>query len=303
MEVEALQKKSFLKSWWFWVILILLIGIILLGITAYSGHKNDEERFPKTKEGVNINRDYKSNDQTKAFTDEEMKAAGAALAAGITVEDQQNDWIKIQAAKEADGRANNPNAYPLSWTDWKSVSLGADQTYLYVKYRFWENLPKALPGYNSDQIAALGTKVDSFSFTRSDGQKDSADLADNISWMGRGENNDWTPLKTPMLSHTARITPTGVGPDNEMGHKTQTSAGLIGGGPGFDYIIAAYPLSLFDIKLGSEITFDGMMEVSSELYHHEAVDLLQQEACREHQVLELLEGLHHTVQLQVVHPL
>jgi hypothetical protein len=70
------------------------------------------------------------------------------------------------------------------------------------------------------------------------------------------------------------ITPLGVDELSETIFKVLTDDSMVEGGPGYDYILSAFPLSLFSLKLGDEVTFDSDTETGSVIYHHEAVDTL-----------------------------
>ena len=49
---------------------------------------------------------------------------------------------------------------------------------------------------------------------------------------------------------------------------------MIGGGSGYDYILGAYPLSLFNLEIGDKVTFSISTETGSAKYHHEAINFL-----------------------------
>ena len=132
-----------------------MVIIILTGAFAYfliTDHKSNQNKDKKkeewdsnstelTMEGASINRG--SGEPTKAFTEAQLKAANTALASGVEINDPQNDWVKVpKGTKQPDGRYDNDQPYPLGWTDYRSLSIGADQNYIYFKYRFWGEFPK-----------------------------------------------------------------------------------------------------------------------------------------------------------------
>ena len=70
------------------------------------------------------------------------------------------------------------------------------------------------------------------------------------------------------------VSPSGQDSKQEILYKINTGEGLIAGGAGQDYILSAFPLSLFGIKLGDEVLFSCATETGSKVYHHAAVDVL-----------------------------
>lgn len=85
------------------------------------------------------------------------------------------------------------------------------------------------------------------------------------------------PGDKPMVDQIAQISPDGEDEEKDALFKTMISEGLIEGGPGTDYLLAAYPLSLFDLEFGDEVRFSAAYEVGSNKYHHEAIDVIANE--------------------------
>jgi hypothetical protein len=153
------------------------------------------------------------------------------------------------------------------------VSVGADQHYIYFKFQFWGVFPQKAVTYNGDLIRGTGAKITSFTFVNSEGNKDSADLGAGP-WYVTTENAKWVTTNRATLGQSAMISPTGKDDKMETIFKVNTGAGMVDGGPGCDYILSAFPISLFNLKLGDEVTFDSSTETGSTIFHHEALDLL-----------------------------
>jgi hypothetical protein len=255
-------KQIIFKYWWFWVGLVIFFGI-LLGILLISGRevkkneKKKDEKEPKTT-GV-----------TRLFNDLQLAAANTELANGIKIEDPKNDWVKFpEGTMQPDGRPDNSNPYPLGWTDLKSLSMGADSQFLYVKFEFWDTFPSEAVVHDSDRITGGCGKINNFTFNNSQGKKDTADLISNISFnlQGNGRMNG--------IDQNAMISPAGEDAQREIIFQVFSKDGLMAGGPGTDFFLSAYPLSQFNLKLGDVVTFDSSSEFGSEKYHHESLDII-----------------------------
>ena len=263
------KPKYFKRFWWVWI--VLGIGILSFAVVTYNAIKHDQSQ-PKTKEGTVISTG--KDRQGRGFTDAELAAADKALANGIRIEDPQNDWYRFPpGSMQPDGRPDNSNPYPLGWTDFRSVSVGADENYLYFKFQFWDIFPQKVMPINGDLIHSMGAKIESLSFINNEDKIDTADLGSGI-WYVEMQNETWVPADQGILGHDAMISPTGRDELQETIFKMLTSAGMVAGGPGFDYIFSAYPLSLFNLKSGDEITFHSSTETGSTVFHHEALDVL-----------------------------
>jgi len=247
----------------------LSVGVIILILTAIGGYKND--RAHETKEGISINGG--KDDKGRGFTEKELIAANLALDGGISIDDPKDDWYKFpEGSMQSDGRPDNANPYPLGWTDYRNVGIGADQNYIYFKFQFWDIFPKNALVYNGDLIQSTSAKITNFKFINSEGKVDSADLIAD-SWYASFEDKN-KPADKPSIGAGAMISPMGIDEMSETIFKVMTDDSMIAGGPGYDYILCAFPLSLFNLKLGDEVTFDSATETGSNIYHHEAMDTL-----------------------------
>lgn len=197
------------------------------------------------------------------MTLEQMQKAEVAIAAGIKIDDAQNDYFQLSGTpvQDEDGRFDNYDPYPIPYTDLKSVSVGADSEYVYFKFQFFGKFPVEMPSYNGDEIECTEAKVEDFGSSTT--SQEPYELHDYVIY-GRYLNGRLEKV-TPQLDHYAFIST-----DTKMGNHNKK--GMVGGGMGYDYILSAYPLSLFNLKLGDEVTFRAMSETASAKYHHQDID-------------------------------
>ena len=244
------------------VILIISIAISILVVPhIIEDLFGDKVTIGSSKDGV----------PTERFTSSQLATAQEALKNGITFTDPQNDWYIIApGTTQPYGRPDNPDTYPLGWTDVKSISIGANGTYLYVKFEFWDEFPFEQPVYNGDAITGVGGKIEQFTFTKADGTEDTADLGAGVDWIADQNSGR---IQT-ILGQSAMISPIGVDEYSETVYERYTGAGLIAGGPGYNYVLSAFPLSLLNLQLGDTVTFALSSETGSTTYHHEAIDFL-----------------------------
>jgi hypothetical protein len=203
------------------------------------------------------------------FTTGQFTAAEKALAGGIHIEDPQGDFYQFPpGAMEADGRPDNEHPYPLPFTDLRSVSIGADEDYLYVKYQYWDKFPSASVIYDGDLIWDVGGKLEQFSFTGADGKPGSGSLSTSVN-LAVFENGQWRMTDKPQVGQMTML-----GEVAQDVFSYQNGAGLVGGGTGQDYLLSAFPLKLFGLKPGDKVTFSCSTETGSASYHHECLDFL-----------------------------
>jgi hypothetical protein len=254
-----------LKRFWLLVLVLAIIILIILVMSAYNGHQ----------QGVDLQKKTDKGDKSQPFTEKQLEAGNLALQDGIKIDDPQNDYFKFPLHHfQPDGRPDNDNPYPLNYTDLRSLSIGADQDYLYVKFQFWGEFPEKSPYYNGDLIWSVGGKIEDFNFTNSEGKQDSAELGDSVWFVGNNEKGEISPVEQPSIGQLSLISPTGKDEKMEMVYKTWNGSGMIAGGPGYDYLIGAYPLRLFGIKLGDNVTFSASTETGSTVYHHVCIDFI-----------------------------
>jgi hypothetical protein len=247
--------------------IVLGIALILFLLTGCVDKQSDKEKANSNEE------------PSRPFTTSELQKANEVLANGVRIEDPKDDFYIIpEEVIEGDGRPNNYNPYPLGYTDMKSFTVAADETYLYLKYEFWDKFPSKLPSYEGDFIWITGPAVGEMLFYR-DGKADLAHIVTEIVYSTgppTSDNEVW-PAKKPELRHNIMMTPIGLDSTGDNIPKSRTGLGMVTGGCGTDYVLSAVPLSLFGLKLGDEIIFSVADETGSAKYHHESVDLLLEE--------------------------
>ncbi len=264
-----------------WLVAIPAILIVVFVIVAVAsdldkgnGSTQDTDKPDEWVEDKdNIKQD--KGEATLPFTAAQLEHAELALSQGIHIEDPTDDFFQVPPGSvQPDGRPDNPDPYPLPYTDVRSLSVGADEQYLYIKYQFWGEFPLEGDVYNGDAITAVGAKLTDFTFTNENGP-DSAEIGLSVTYFffDPMENAPAVPIE-PMIGQGAMISPTGTDEYQETIYKEMTGAGMVGGGPGYDYLISALPLSLFGLSYGDEIVFGAASETGSSIYHHEVIDIL-----------------------------
>lgn len=262
----------------FWLIFaIAFLSIAGIFLITKENSNNTRSKESETSNGqVIVSGGVKTkNDEARAFTQEELMAAENALENGVRIEDSEDDFHTVPEFTYQPGetRPDNSNPYPIGWTDLRSVSFGADETYIYFKFQFWDLFPYDPTIYEGDLITGTGAQVRQFSFIDGQQRETWAQFQNTISYIDAA---DTTKTATqPFLHHEIMITPTDqLDEQYDTIFEQFTRAGMIGGGAGTDYIIAAVPLSLFNLKLGDITTFNIGTESGSQKYHHTAIDYL-----------------------------
>jgi len=194
---------------------------------------------------------------------EMQNLAEQAFIAGITIEDNENDFAQMgEKPGDSEEKPNNPVAYPLAYADVKSVTLGADEEYLYCKMEFWGKIPNQPAEIGDDKISGTGIKVN---ITNSKGE-------DQEIWMlGFG----YLPvLDLPTLNTYYFYGPTGIQEPEDKRFSGRGGDSKIAGGAGTDYVMGALPLAHTGMSLGQEIFFSVSVETASLKYDHATVDVL-----------------------------
>lgn len=262
------------------VIIILALIFIIAGCTSKQTQENSSnenqnnlvEQQWEIYNGQRIVGELGNPNSTHAFTSSELTAAENALAIGIKIDDPQNDWVRTpDTVTQHDSKPDNLNPYPLPWTDLNSVSVGADYEYIYFKFQFWGNIPREIVTYNGDRILGGGYQVRQMTF--GSGEYDWAQLQIGLHYTDC--TNESLIATMPQLHHEAMISPTGETDENgETVYSIFSREGLIGGGADTDYLLAAYPLKLFNLSYGDNTTFNFGAEFTSDIYHHCAIEHL-----------------------------
>jgi len=258
-------QTTFFKRY-LWIFAI--IAAILLALTAFTSNSPPDPSKAQTGD---------KGEPPKEFTSAMEKRAEDAFAKGITIDDPENDWYRFPEGSRQWDKPDNPNPYPLSYTDLKQVKLGADEEYLYVKFVFYGNFPGKMPSYNGDDLFSTGAKIEQLSYATKEGKTDSAETGSAITYVqftGAEKTEGHIPLGRPSTGQLAMISPQGTDEKSETIYRTKNGAGFVSGGSGTDYLMSAFPLAEFGISYGQEINFSVSVESGSNLWHHESVDFL-----------------------------
>lgn len=260
-----MMKRRKTKNLWLMLAAVIAVILVITGCsTANISQSSDNPIETKNMKG----------EKPRSFTDDELTAANLALVNGIKIDDPQNDYFEFPLNHfQPDGRPDNDNPYPLPYTDLRSVSVGADDNYIYFKFQYWGNFPTSSVVYNGDLLWSIGSKAENFTYINADGIKDSAELSNGINLV---DYIDGQRVETdnPSIGQLAMISPIGKDAQMEEIYKTMNGAGLVAGGAGQDFILSAFPLSLFGIHLADEVAFSCSTETGSTKYHHVCVDFL-----------------------------
>jgi hypothetical protein len=224
-----------------------------------------------------------AQDQWQLFSEEELKTVDEILAKGITINDPQNDWAPINEGIQPDGRKDNGYPYPISFTDVKRVSFGADEQYLYIKIEMYDILPEKVVSWENtefnktDYIFGMGCNLGlSRFFNRNIGKDDQGLMQTGIRWIEGGDRENVTNPKfvsPPTIGTSSFATPTGEKDQyNEDISAMASGEGKVAGGAGKNYFLGAFPLKNFGLQLGDVIEFSISVEVGSQLFHHECID-------------------------------
>jgi hypothetical protein len=293
METETKENnvKIFLKKFW-WVFAIAAAVLIAVGgivLIKESNHRKElekqeqkakEQKTDETKKSGNEGYVYKE----PTMTESELAKANAALAAGISIDDSANDFAVVPVATKVglDGKVDNPKAYPLNWNDVKKVTLGADQENMYVRYDFFGIIPDKMATVDGDDIKSIMCNIDLPKFTTKSGKTDQGMMQIGLMYTeaksgkdNKDESVGYVEVKPPRLGVSGVASPTQSNDKyGETIYGKNMNNGKVKGGPGYDYMMASFPLSDFDILPGSEITISATAETNSHVYHHSSIDVI-----------------------------
>lgn len=192
-----------------------------------------------------------------------IKDANSAFQKGVVINDNQNDFVMIGTKDEIPrdySKIDSP--YKKDYLDIKSVTLAADEKYLYYKYTFYGTIPKTVDYAGDDPIVAIGAK---------------AELVDDSGkeYGGMGIDFGYVPVvNIPSLNESYFYGPTGIEWPESARYSGEGRDGKVSGGGGYDYIMGAFPLSIWNLKSGQTINIRFPMEVKSGKYTHAAVDVV-----------------------------
>ena len=221
-------------KWFLLIITLLLLGIILIAFVYYHLY-------------------MQMNPKTRA-------AAESAFQSGVTIEDEQNDFVMMETNKE-EPNENNPSPYRLQYLDIKLLQLGADDNYIYYKVTFQEMIPRSGTKVGNDQILDPGMKLN---------------LVDN-------QNQDYAildlgysylPLRLSNIGTYYFYGRTGIIWAEEKRFLHQDHDSKIFGGPGYEYVMGAFPLKKLGLSINQEVNLALSIEARSRKYSHAAVDNL-----------------------------
>jgi hypothetical protein len=279
---------SFLKKyWWIFLLVILITFSIFLYLNIREGNlieKRNEEYAKQQQDLIKKNEDEGNRQVEVRMTQEQLDNANTALASGIQIEDKTNDYYKPQAGViQGDGKPDNSKPYPLGYSDITSVNIGADSQYLYVKVNVNNTIPIKLPIINGDEIKMLVANIELVNFINSIGKVDQGSIQIGQMYvqstnpdkeLSTSASNDFVEIE-PVLGTSTLISPTGKrDKTNEEIYSVHGNEGLVAGGSGTNYLLVAFPYTVYDMKYGDTLTLSIAVEANSRIYHHASTDIL-----------------------------
>lgn len=254
---------------WVWITSVAVIIIIAIFFISISNN-NEQSNTSEEKQKIND-----KGEMPKTFTSSMLKRANDAFSKGINIEDKENDWYLPAEGTMQWDKPDNPKPYPFGWTDFKNVSLGADEEYIYVRFVFYDKFPNKMPSYNGDDIFSTGAKIADMYFINSNGKSDSAEMGIGVGWVrftGDEKTSGYYAMDQADLGQLAMISPNGTDEHSETIYAKMEGAGYVAGGAGYNYLLSAFPLSNFGISLGDEVNLTISTETGSNKWHHESID-------------------------------
>lgn len=190
-----------------------------------------------------------------------QQKAELAFARGITILDESNDFAWMGTGGSG-GKPNNPTGYNLGFNDLKSITLGADDQYIYIKVMFWGTIPDLPPNINGDMI---GSTVMKLNFTNEQG-------VDQAIWM---LSFGYLPVVNLTTTNTYYFYgPTGIQEPEDKRFSGRGTDSQVIGGAGYDHLIGALPLKGINLNAGQTVNLCFSVETASDKYDHASVDVL-----------------------------
>ncbi|HMK45254.1 MAG TPA: hypothetical protein VK436_01380 [Methanocella sp.] len=169
----------------------------------------------------------------------------------IILGDQAGDWISPEGPSTI-----NPDPYPVDAADLKSITIDIDNQNLYVKYQFNGKIPEDIGSipvnddHLNDYTFFLAIDHDNNPSTGSREYGGAEVLLTGTMHRGNGtlDTKYWTDPNTTGLfenSHLAQVTE---------------------GGPSYDYVRVAYPLSGLGLAKSEDVTVNSAVVMTSDKY-------------------------------------
>lgn len=233
-----------MRKWIKWVILVGVV--IIVGFVFFNGY----HFFIEIK-----------------MSDALVTSANKALASGITIQDDKNDFANMEAkpvgSKE---KPNNPHPYNFPYLDLKSFSVGIDDEYFYYKAIYYSDIPQHAINLDGkgDMLQGTNSKVSIL---------DKSGVEQAVLTIEYGFQ--------PILNLPASLNtyyadgPTGIQePENKRFEREEKNS-KVAGGSGTNYLMGAFPLEHLGVKKGDTIYFSTCGETGSSVYDHSAMDCLK----------------------------
>jgi len=230
---------EFIMKWYKWILLIIVVAII--GFTSFLYYSFFI--YPKMDEQM-------------------LRNAEAAVGTGITIQDQQDDIVSLQGKIEKEtGQLNNPQSYPSSYLDVKTINVGSDEKYIYFKVQYWGQIPMKAEKIGDDEIQGNMIKLH---LMEEQGKEQAVLVA----------NYGYSLFNLSGFETYYFYGPTGIEEPEDKRFAHQDKDSKMFGGPGTDYLIGAFPMGRLGLRQGQTIYMNFLGEAKSKKYHHASIDAL-----------------------------
>jgi len=226
-------------KWFKWILLVIVIAII--GLTSFLYYSFFV--YPKMDEQM-------------------LRNAETTINAGITIQDQQDDIVSLQGKIEKEtGQSNNPQSYTSPYLDIKSISVGADEKYIYFKVQYWGPIPIKAEKIGDDEIQGNIIKLH---LMNAQGKEQAVLVL----------NYGYSLFNLSGFETYYFYGRTGIEEPEDKRYSHQDKDSKIFGGPGTDYLIGAFLMEKLGLKPGQTTYMNLLGEAKSKKYHHASIDAL-----------------------------
>lgn len=142
----------------------------------------------------------------------------------------------------------NPDPYPMPYADIKKISFKVDDENLTVRWDLWGEIPKTV-----DKLTYNGDLIESVNYTLS------IDTDSNLN-TGQEKLQGREIMIQHVLVGQAKVMETWIKMNDQ---RDETSGFVTSGGPGHNYLVGEYPLSVLGLKKGQKVIVTAMSNVST----------------------------------------
>lgn len=247
----------------FWWVGLTIFVVAVVGISAISAHSNkvkeEQRQIEKAKKLKSIQGAQKAAPKDDlSMTPKELAKAQQALAQGIYIRDQEHDFSLVE------------KGFDLPIFDLKSVTIGVDHDYLFLKFQLFQNFNEQRvvngstitgTGFNANLLVDKNLKVKT-----PYGTGESTMLNASVTFDGNKLVNN--------AMYLVNI------PNGQPESQWQSSGSFgkmdvrVAGGVGHDWLMMRAPLKGLGLILGEKVRMSFGTETASTTEYHLALDPL-----------------------------